>query len=84
MSASRCAAETEQGPHFFEIIGYSLHLGLGRLLRSATFTVGSHDWSVLLYQDGVDKYRRDYISVGVQLMSANRPAAVPTENEARA
>ncbi|KAK1626176.1 hypothetical protein QYE76_000491 [Lolium multiflorum] len=73
VSASRCAAETEQGAHVFEITGYSLHrgLGVGRFLRSATFAVGGHDWSVLLYPDGVDEHRRDCISVAVELMSAN-------------
>ncbi|KAK1626170.1 hypothetical protein QYE76_000485 [Lolium multiflorum] len=79
VSASRCAAETELGAHVFEITGYSLHrgLGVGRFLRSATFAVGGHDWSVLLYPDGVDEHRRDCISVGVELMSTNRPTALP-------
>ncbi|KAM0826849.1 hypothetical protein ACQ4PT_068585 [Festuca glaucescens] len=79
VSASRCAAKTEQGAHVFEITGYSLHrgLGVGRFLRSATFAVGGHDWSVLLYPDGVDEHRRDCISVGVELMSANGAVAAP-------
>ncbi|KAM0826852.1 hypothetical protein ACQ4PT_068588 [Festuca glaucescens] len=79
VSASRCAAETEQGAHVFEITGYSLHrgLGVGRFLRSATFAVGGHGWSVLLYPDGVDEQCRDCHSVGVKLMSANGAAEAP-------
>jgi speckle-type POZ protein len=66
--------ETEQGAHVFEITWYSLHrgLGVGRFLRSGTFAVGGHDWSVLLYPDGADECRSDCISVGVELMSASR------------
>ncbi|KAG2582506.1 hypothetical protein PVAP13_6KG110026 [Panicum virgatum] len=44
---------TAQGRHVFEINGYSKHRGMGmgdadaNFVRSGTFSVGGHDWSIL-------------------------------------
>ncbi|KQK12695.1 BTB/POZ and MATH domain-containing protein 2 [Brachypodium distachyon] len=71
LSVSRCTAETEKGAHTFEINGYSLHRGhgVGRFLRSANFTVGGHLWSVVFYPDGCREDCKDFVCVGLQLMS---------------
>lgn len=49
-TASRCTTETVRGTHAFEIVGYSLKkgIGVGRFVRSATFTVGGYDWAIQL------------------------------------
>ena len=50
---STCTVETVQGAHVFDIFGYSLHKGMGadKFLRSATFSVGGHDWAIRFYPD---------------------------------
>ena len=42
-TVSRCTTVAEKGAHTFEIVGYSLKtkgLGVGKSVRSGTFTVG--------------------------------------------
>ncbi|EES14737.1 BTB/POZ and MATH domain-containing protein 1 [Sorghum bicolor] len=71
---STCTADTEQGKHVFKIFDYSQHKGMGQkmLIRSGTFTVGGHDWSVLFYPDGYSLASIDCISVYVELLGKER------------
>ncbi|RLN03041.1 BTB/POZ and MATH domain-containing protein 1-like [Panicum miliaceum] len=73
---STCSPESEQGRHVFEITGYSKHKGMGHgpgsFIRSATFPVGGHSWSIRYYPDGYARANTsedDYISVYLELMS---------------
>ncbi|CAL4997611.1 unnamed protein product [Urochloa decumbens] len=71
-TASRCAPETVQGTHAFEIARHSLHkgMGAGRFLRSAAFAVGGHQWCIRYYPDGdVLEECRGYVSVYLELLS---------------
>ncbi|KAL6659080.1 hypothetical protein ACP70R_003120 [Stipagrostis hirtigluma subsp. patula] len=72
-TASTSTAETVQGKHVFEVIGYSKHRGLGHdamsFVRSTTFSVGGHSWSIRLYPDGYLEQNQDYITVYLELMS---------------
>ncbi|RLN04033.1 hypothetical protein C2845_PM13G06460 [Panicum miliaceum] len=75
-TVSMCAPETEEGKHLFEIFGYSKHRGMGqdedKFIRSGTFSVGGHDWSIRFYPDGYDSVyasNPDSISVFLELRS---------------
>uniref|UniRef100_A0ACD6AL96 Uncharacterized protein n=1 Tax=Avena sativa TaxID=4498 RepID=A0ACD6AL96_AVESA len=71
-TSSRCTPETVRGTHSFEIVGYSLHkgLGIGRFISSATFSVGGHEWCIRYYPDGCGKEdNEEYVSVFVELIS---------------
>jgi len=65
---------TAQGRHVFEINGYSKHRGMGmgdadhNFVRSGTFSVGGHDWSIRFYPDGLGK-ENGQISVHLELMT---------------
>jgi speckle-type POZ protein len=63
-SASTCTTEKAKGTHVFEIVGYSLKkgLGIGKFVRSATFTVGGYDWVIYFYPDGAKDFT-DYVCV---------------------
>jgi speckle-type POZ protein len=74
---STCRAETEQGKHVFEIFDYSQHapniasplgMGVGKFIRSGTFSVGGHNWAIRFYPDGNIESNEDYISVYLQLL----------------
>ncbi|TVU24163.1 hypothetical protein EJB05_26564, partial [Eragrostis curvula] len=63
---SRCALETVQGTHVFEIAGYSLlrGLGVGNCVESSTFSVGGYYWYVALDMNSlwsrkIQNHRRD-------------------------
>ncbi|KAL6659071.1 hypothetical protein ACP70R_003111 [Stipagrostis hirtigluma subsp. patula] len=49
-----CSPDTEQGTHVFDILGYSKHrgMGVGKLIRSAKFSIGGHQWMIVFYPDG--------------------------------
>ncbi|CAL5007390.1 unnamed protein product [Urochloa decumbens] len=69
-TTSRCAAETDRCSHVFEIHNYSLHkgIGAGRCIRSATFTVGGHDWLVGFCPDGnSSEESKDHFYVYIKL-----------------
>lgn len=71
-TASTCTADTARGRHTFKISGYSLHkgLGAGKYIRSATFNVGGHGWSVRYYPDGhTDESTKDFVCVYLELMA---------------
>ncbi|XP_044444861.1 BTB/POZ and MATH domain-containing protein 1-like [Aegilops tauschii subsp. strangulata] len=70
-TTSTCAPERTRGEHVFKIEGYSVckGFGVGKFIRSATFSVGGHDWCVRYYPDGVTEAYRDYVSVYLELMN---------------
>ncbi|CAO2189270.1 unnamed protein product [Urochloa humidicola] len=47
-----CAPVTEQGTVVLDIVGYSLHKGVGKPIRSGKFSVGGHQWIFTFYPDG--------------------------------
>lgn len=57
--------------HAFEISGYSQHKGLGKSVRSATFTVDEYEWCVIFYPDGELDEHKDYVSVFLELLTLN-------------
>ncbi|RLM60327.1 BTB/POZ and MATH domain-containing protein 3-like [Panicum miliaceum] len=70
---SRCNPDTERGTLVFDIAGYSLlkgGLGDSDFIRSASFTVGGHDWCIRYYPKGVlAEDSEGYISIYLELMS---------------
>ncbi|XBI98321.1 hypothetical protein VPH35_018572 [Triticum aestivum] len=72
-SISMCTPNSVQVTHVFDIFGYSKHRGMGneKFIRSGTFSVGGHDWSIRFYPDGynTEKVEKDYVSVYLELMS---------------
>jgi speckle-type POZ protein len=79
-TASTCTADTARGRHTFKISGYSLHkgLGAGKYIRSATFNVGGHGWSVRYYPDGhTDESTKDFVSDSPVPGAAGGGAAPP-------
>ncbi|CAL5007570.1 unnamed protein product [Urochloa decumbens] len=75
-TASRCTTEAARGTHLFEIVGYSLKrgLGVGKFVRSRTFTVGGYDWAIRFYPDGLNESSQEYVSIYLELMSENAEA----------
>uniref|UniRef100_A0A8I6XUW6 Uncharacterized protein n=1 Tax=Hordeum vulgare subsp. vulgare TaxID=112509 RepID=A0A8I6XUW6_HORVV len=65
--------EETQGTHVFDILGYSKHRGMGHkydsYIRSGTFNVGGHDWTIIFFPDGHKGYGQDYISVYLVLVN---------------
>ncbi|KAF8655403.1 hypothetical protein HU200_061144 [Digitaria exilis] len=79
-TASTCTAETARGRHTFKIAGYSLHKGLaaGKFIRSATFYVGGHGWSIRFYPNGhtsKDDANKNFICVYLELMLKSEEGA---------
>ncbi|CAN6214993.1 unnamed protein product [Urochloa humidicola] len=76
-TASRYVSEMARGTHVFKVAGYSLHkgLGVGRFIRSSTFSVGGYDWSIRYYPSGVVT-RRFACRVVVYLELLSRKAEV--------
>uniref|UniRef100_A0A0A9HAP9 BTB domain-containing protein n=1 Tax=Arundo donax TaxID=35708 RepID=A0A0A9HAP9_ARUDO len=72
-TASRCTTEAETGSHTFEIVGYSLKkgIGIGRFVRSTTFTVGGYDWAIRFYPDGTTEATKQHVATFLELMTAN-------------
>ncbi|KAJ4752563.1 BTB/POZ/MATH-domain protein [Rhynchospora pubera] len=52
-TASTSITEMCSGSHLFKVIGYSLNkgIGIGKYIRSDTFTVGGYDWTIGYYPD---------------------------------
>ncbi|XP_047045887.1 BTB/POZ and MATH domain-containing protein 1-like [Lolium rigidum] len=69
-TSSRCTPGIARGTHSFEIIGYSLHKGIGRgnCICSDTFSVGGYEWCIRYYPDGY-KEDEEYVSAFVELIS---------------
>ncbi|KAM0825830.1 hypothetical protein ACQ4PT_069286 [Festuca glaucescens] len=56
-TVSTCTPQKAQGTHVFDILGYSQHrnMGVSNYIRSGYFSVGGHDWSIVLFPDGIKK-----------------------------
>jgi speckle-type POZ protein len=71
---SRCTPETARATVAFEVVGYSLHKGLGRgkCLRSVAFSIGGYEWYIRYYPDGnTSETSEDYVSVCLSLLTKN-------------
>uniref|UniRef100_A0ACD5VH44 Uncharacterized protein n=1 Tax=Avena sativa TaxID=4498 RepID=A0ACD5VH44_AVESA len=69
---SRCTPETAQATVTFEVIGYSLHKGLGRgkCLCSAAFSIGGYEWCIRYFPDGSKNVASEgYVSVFLMLLT---------------
>nr|CAB3480397.1 unnamed protein product [Digitaria exilis] len=75
-TASGCTTEAARGEHVFKIVGYSLKrgLGVGKFVRSRTFSVGGYDWAIRFYPEGLVESVKDCVSVYLELMSENAEA----------
>ncbi|RLM60737.1 BTB/POZ and MATH domain-containing protein 2-like [Panicum miliaceum] len=86
-TASTCAAETARGRHTFVVAGYNLHrgLGAGKFIRSATFYVGGHGWSVRCYPDGhtSKESNQDFVCAYLELMAGTGAAEVRAVSDLR-
>lgn len=72
-TASRCTTGKAVGSHEFEIDGYSLKkgMGVGKFVRSATFTVGGYNWAIRFYPDGFTEDAKDHVAICLEFMSSN-------------
>jgi speckle-type POZ protein len=73
---SRCIPEKARATLAFEVVGYSLHKGLGRdnCLCSPAFSVGGYEWCIRYYPDGNEsesETSEDYVSVSLELLTKN-------------
>lgn len=86
-TASTCAAETARGRHTFKIVGYSMHKGLaaGKFIRSATFYVGGHGWSIRFYPNGHagEDGNNGFICVYLELMTEKSTGEVQVAYDIR-
>ncbi|XP_051185332.1 BTB/POZ and MATH domain-containing protein 1 [Lolium perenne] len=73
LTVSRCSTHMDKGAHLFEITGYSLKkgMGVGKFVRSATFTVGGYDWSIRFYPEGMHYAPEECMMITLELMSSN-------------
>ncbi|XBI93314.1 hypothetical protein VPH35_030183 [Triticum aestivum] len=69
--ASRCTPVTARATLVFEIVGYSLHegMGIGKFIRSTTVSVGGYEWCIRYYPDGESNESQGHVSVYLQLLS---------------
>jgi speckle-type POZ protein len=75
--ASRCTPATARATLAFEIVGYSLHkgMGTGEFIQSTPFSVGGYDWCIRYYPDGdSDNEHEDYVSVFLVILSEGAEA----------
>ncbi|CAM0953129.1 unnamed protein product [Alopecurus aequalis] len=72
-TTSTCTPATECGEHVFKIDGYSLCKGIavGKFISSATFAVGGYAWRLRYYPNGDMDSSKDFVSVHVELLSAD-------------
>ncbi|KAF8662641.1 hypothetical protein HU200_056242 [Digitaria exilis] len=72
-TASSHTTETETGTHSFKIVGYTLNkgIGVGKSIRSGTFSVGDYDWALRFYPDGVNEVTKDFAAVYLLLVCKN-------------
>jgi speckle-type POZ protein len=71
--ASRCTPTTARATLAFEIVGYSLHKGMGKgkPLWSTPASVGGYKWRIGCYPDGIDESEDD---LPVFLVLLSKPA----------
>ncbi|KAI3968392.1 hypothetical protein MKW92_029308 [Papaver armeniacum] len=76
--SSESVCETVNGSHEYRIKGYSLAkgIGVGKCMRSRTFTVGGHDWVILFYPDGLSEDDEEYVSVFLELANTTNKGDV--------
>ncbi|XP_044335619.1 BTB/POZ and MATH domain-containing protein 2-like [Triticum aestivum] len=71
--ASRCTPVTARATLVFDIVGYSLHkgMGIGKFIRSTTVSVGGYEWCIRYYPDGADTHANSqgHVSVYLELLS---------------
>ncbi|KAK1684173.1 hypothetical protein QYE76_045021 [Lolium multiflorum] len=71
--ASRCTPATARATLAFEIVGYSMHkgMGAGKFIQSPRFSVGGHEWCVRYCPNGIPMVdiNKDYLSVSLELLS---------------
>lgn len=84
-TVSTCTPGVAQGRHVFEINGYSKHRGMDadKFVRSGTFSVGGHNWSIRFYPDGNKVKDKDYISVYLELVGDDGAKQVRASCELR-
>ncbi|KAF7056760.1 hypothetical protein CFC21_064139 [Triticum aestivum] len=76
---SRCTAETARGTVAFKIAGYSLHkgLGIGKWLRSPSFSIGGYEWCIYYYPDGYqEENSTGHVSILLRLLTKNAKVRV--------
>uniref|UniRef100_N1QTY8 Uncharacterized protein n=1 Tax=Aegilops tauschii TaxID=37682 RepID=N1QTY8_AEGTA len=77
--ASRCTPVTARATLVFDIVGYSLHkgMGIGKFIRSTTVSVGGYEWCIRYYPDGADTHANSqgHVSVYLELLSKGAKAA---------
>jgi speckle-type POZ protein len=69
---SRCSPATARATLAFEIVGYSLHkgMGAGKFINSSPASVGGYEWCIRYYPDGETSVEADgHISVFVELLT---------------
>ncbi|XP_071680213.1 BTB/POZ and MATH domain-containing protein 1-like [Lolium perenne] len=56
-TVSMCTPQTTQGTHVFDIFGYIQHrnMAVSNYIRSGSFSIGGHDWYIVLFPDGIKK-----------------------------
>ncbi|XP_037424992.1 BTB/POZ and MATH domain-containing protein 1-like [Triticum dicoccoides] len=67
--ASRCTPVMARATLVFDIVGYSLHkgMGAGKFIRSPRTSVGGYEWCIRYYPDGDEG--EDHVSVYLELLS---------------
>ncbi|KAF8655396.1 hypothetical protein HU200_061137 [Digitaria exilis] len=68
---STCTTPRVCGQHTFTIKDYTFSkgLGVGKFVRSMTFSIGGFEWSIRYYPDGINAKYQQYISLSLELMS---------------
>lgn len=76
-TSSRCVTERVIGTHTFEVTDFSLldGMGVGKFVRSITFSIGGCDWNIKVYPDGSrEEDKGAYVSVFLCLRKGHTSA----------
>nr|XP_051202134.1 BTB/POZ and MATH domain-containing protein 3-like [Lolium perenne] len=59
-TVSMCTPQTTQGTHVFDIFGYIQHrnMAVSNYIRSGSFSIGGHDWYIVLFPDGRSEFEK--------------------------
>ncbi|MCL7047759.1 hypothetical protein MKW94_001020, partial [Papaver nudicaule] len=70
-TSSQSINETVNGSHEYVIRGYSLAkgMGVGKFIKSSSFTVGGYEWVIHFYPDGQSFLDNEFVSICVVLAS---------------
>lgn len=76
--ASRSTAATARATLALEIVGCSLHkgMGAGESIESGPFSVGGYEWCIRCYLGGIDESETDEYYIPVSLELLTKPADV--------